>query len=92
MSELSIKVTIAGRIYPISVNAEEEEMVRKAATDVDTDIKNLQKNYAVKDKQDLLAMTALQLATKLQQVDESKSNPVKSEDLDKLEQIVDSML
>ncbi len=67
-------------------------MVRKAATDVDTDIKNLQKNYAVKDKQDLLAMTALQLATKLQQVDTSNSNPVKSADLDKLEQIVDSML
>ncbi|HKL02250.1 MAG TPA: cell division protein ZapA [Cryomorphaceae bacterium] len=92
MSELSIKVTIAGRIYPISVSADEEEMVRKAATDVDTDIKNLQKNYAVKDKQDLLAMTALQLATKLQQVDTSNSNPVKSADLDKLEQIVDSML
>ncbi len=92
MSELSIKVTIAGRIYPISVNAEEEEMVRKAAQEVDTDIKNLQENYAVKDKQDLLAMTALQLATKLQQVDTTKSNPVKSEDLDKLEKIVDSML
>ncbi|MCA1762769.1 MAG: cell division protein ZapA [Cryomorphaceae bacterium] len=92
MSELSIKVTIAGRIYPISVNAEEEEMVRKAAQEVDTDIKNLQENYAVKDKQDLLAMTALQLATKLQQVDTTKSNPVQSKDLDKLEKIVDSML
>ena len=36
----------------------------KAADDINRAIKLLQENYAVKDMQDLLAMTALQLATK----------------------------
>jgi aldehyde:ferredoxin oxidoreductase len=38
--------------------------VMKAAEDINKAIKLLQDNYAVKDMQDLLAMTALQLASK----------------------------
>jgi cell division protein ZapA len=48
----------------LSVNESEQEKVLKAAEDINKAIKLLQDNYAVKDKQDLLAMTALQLATK----------------------------
>lgn len=62
MSELSIKVIIAGRTYPLTVKREEEEQVRKAASRVNENIKSLQENYAVKDMQDLLSMTALQYA------------------------------
>ncbi len=64
MSELSIKVIIAGRSYPLTIKRDEEESIRKAAKEVDKIIANFQTNYAVKDKQDLLAMTALQLATR----------------------------
>ncbi|MFT4678718.1 MAG: cell division protein ZapA (FtsZ GTPase activity inhibitor) [Flavobacteriales bacterium] len=63
MSDLSIKVNIAGRVYPLTINREEEESVRLAAKRIEDSIKVFQQNYAVKDKQDLLAMTALQLAT-----------------------------
>ena len=44
----------------------------KAAEDINRSIKMLQDNYAVKDMQDLLAMTALQLATSpaVQQISE----------------------
>lgn len=63
MKELSIKVTIAGRIYPLTVKAEEEESIRKAVREIDSTVKDYEKNYAVKDKQDLLAMCALQYAT-----------------------------
>lgn len=31
MGELSIKIKIANRVYPLTVNAEEEEGIRKAA-------------------------------------------------------------
>lgn len=92
MSDLSIKVTIAGRIYPITVKADEEESVRKAAQKVDENLKHLQQNYAVKDKQDLLAMTALQMATKLNEIDHNGEASLSSEEFKKLEEVIDSML
>jgi hypothetical protein len=39
-------------------------MIRKAADNINASINDLKENYAVKDMQDLLAMTALQLSTK----------------------------
>ncbi len=64
MSSLSIKVTIAGRTYPLTIDRSEEEIIRKAAAEINKNIDSLKNNYAVKDVQDLLAMTALQFATK----------------------------
>ena len=64
MAKLSIEVKVAGRMYPLSVEEGEKEMVLEAAADINKAIKLLQDNYAVKDMQDLLAMTSLQLATK----------------------------
>jgi cell division protein ZapA len=61
MSELSIKVIIAGRTYPLSIERDEEETVRTAANRINEAIRALQESYAVKDTQDLLAMAALQL-------------------------------
>jgi cell division protein ZapA len=63
MSELSIKVTIGGRSYPLTINRSEEERIRKAVSEIDKNIKELKNNYAVVDMQDLLAMTALEYAT-----------------------------
>lgn len=64
MAKKSIKIVIAGRSYPLTINASEEEVVLKAVEDINTNIQRLQASYAVKDMQDLLAMTTLQLATK----------------------------
>tara|TARA_B110000503_G_scaffold126334_1_gene194831 strand:- start:167 stop:451 length:285 start_codon:yes stop_codon:yes gene_type:complete len=64
MSKLSIKVVVAGRTYPLSVSQDEKEKVINAAADINKAINLLKDNYAVKDMQDLLAMTALQLASK----------------------------
>lgn len=63
MSRSKIQVVIAGRNYPLTVNEEEEESVKSAVHRINSGIKKLQENYAVKDMQDLLAMTALRLAT-----------------------------
>ena len=71
MSTLSIKVNIGGRSYPLTISRDEEELIRKAASDINKNIKRLKESYAVKDTQDLLAMTALQFATK--SVDEDNS-------------------
>jgi len=94
MSEKSIKVSIAGRIYPISVKPEEEEMVRMAAKSVDESVKHLQDNYAVKDKQDLLAMTALQLSTKMSELESAHNgdNFVDQDEFIQIEKLIDDLL
>ncbi|SFS34226.1 cell division protein ZapA [Sphingobacterium wenxiniae] len=63
MGEISIKINIADRVYPLRVETEEEEIIRHAAKLVNERIKELQDNYAVRDKQDLLSMCVLQYAT-----------------------------
>ena len=64
MSELnSVKVSIGNRAYPIRVSKDEEEKVMMAAQTINSKLKEFEENYAVKDKQDLLAMCVLQYAT-----------------------------
>jgi cell division protein ZapA len=63
MSELSIRVSIAGRTYPLTIERHEEENVRKAAKHIEDKINELRKQYAVTDLQDYLAMVALEMAT-----------------------------
>ena len=61
---LKIRVTIAGRVYPVVVrNENEEEGMRKAANKINDLVAKFEKNYAVSDKQDVLAMCALQFAS-----------------------------
>jgi cell division protein ZapA len=66
--KLKIKVTIGDRVYPLTINGEgEEEGVRKAVKKINDLIKKFEENYEVRDKQDVLAMCALQFAS-LQEV------------------------
>jgi len=67
VGKLKINVVIAGRTYPLSVNnTREEEGMRKAANAINKLISMYEQNYAVSDKQDVLAMCALQFASKLE--------------------------
>lgn len=64
---LKIKVTIAGRVYPMRIkNENEEEGMRKAANRINELVTKFEKNYAVSDKQDVLAMCALQFASQIE--------------------------
>lgn len=63
MDELSIKVKIAGRMYPLTIPRQDEEKVRRAARLIDEQFHFFREQYAVKDRADLLAMVALQIAT-----------------------------
>lgn len=65
--KLKIKISIADRIYPMTVNLSQEEGMRIASKKIDTMIKQFEQNYAVRDKQDVLAMCALQFASQLEQ-------------------------
>ncbi len=71
MSEmLKIKLTIADRVYPLSIHPDQEASLRASAKKIGEMIKQLENSYAVRDKQDVLAMCALQFAAQLKQNDQ----------------------
>ncbi len=65
--KLKIKISIADRVYPVTVELSQEEGLRSASKKIDTMIKQFEENYAVRDKQDVLAMCALQFAAQTEQ-------------------------
>jgi cell division protein ZapA len=91
MSKTSIKVILAGRNYPLTINEGEEKVVQEAVDGINNSIKRLQENYAVKDMQDLLAMTALQLATRSNKSLPSNEENVDEEILSELKRLSDSI-
>jgi Uncharacterized protein conserved in bacteria len=58
MDELSIKIKIADREYPMKVKRKEEERVRAAGKLINEKIKHYREQFGLDDKQDLLAMVA----------------------------------
>lgn len=69
-----IKLSIADRVYPLSVPEGEEAILREAAKSINAMIEHFEKNYAVKDKQDVLAMCALQIAVQASKDKDSTAN------------------
>lgn len=66
-NKLKIKLSIADRVYPLTVELSQEEGLRSASKKIDAMIKQFEENYAVRDKQDVLAMCALQFAAQVEQ-------------------------
>jgi len=67
MSEQTINISIANRNYPLLVkNEDERKNLLQAAEAVNERIRQYEKDYAVIDRQDLLAMTVLHIAAELQ--------------------------
>lgn len=91
MGKTSIKVILAGRNYPLTINEGEEKVVQEAVDGINNSIKRLQENYAVKDMQDLLAMTALQLATRSNKSAPSDVENDNEEILSELKRLSDSI-
>ncbi len=58
MGELSIKIKIADREYPMKVDADDEEQIRLAGKKINEKIKLYRDQFGIDDKQDLLAMVA----------------------------------
>ncbi len=63
MDELTISVTIADRPYRLTIKRSEEEGIRKAANEINKNIKYYSDNFAYNDRQDLLAMVVLEKTT-----------------------------
>lgn len=65
MSEVNIKVEIAGSVFPLRVNAEDEQNIKEAVDLINTKIAEFEKTYAMKDKKEVMGMVMLQLVAQL---------------------------
>ena len=64
---LKIRISIADRVYPLTINPAQEEGLRLAAKKIEEMSNKFEQSYAVRDKQDVLAMCALQFAAQVEQ-------------------------
>ncbi len=92
--KLKIKLSIADRVYPLTIDPSQEEGLRKAAKNIEQLAKKFEQSYAVRDKQDVLAMCALQFASKIEQkgIDQSEGTVVATERLKALDALLNSKL
>ncbi len=74
MEEISITVRIADRQYKLMIEKREEEIFRKATKLLADKLTEYAQNYAFKDKQDLLALVALQYTTSSLKFEEQASS------------------
>ena len=65
MSDVSVKVEIAGGFYPLIVKAHYEANVKQAVELINEKISEFEKKFGIKDKKDVLAMVSLQLISEL---------------------------
>lgn len=64
--KIKVKLTVADRVYPLTISPDQEASLRISAKKINDMTKQLEQNYAVRDKQDVLAMCALQYAAQLE--------------------------
>ena len=95
IDNLKIKVTIADRVYPLTIkNEREEEGIRLAVKKINEMVKQFEQNYEVRDKQDVLAMCALQFASQkeVKTVHEDQDSKKIESKLAELNQLLDTHL
>ena len=87
MAQQEIRINIAGRYYAMYITPEQEEVVRRIGKNIEMMIKEMENNYATKDKQDALAMTALRLMINAEFNLQKKDRELKEAD-EKLKEVI----
>ena len=92
--KLKIKLSIADRVYPLTIHPSQEEGLRKATKEIEAMVKQFGQSYAVRDKQDVLAMCALQFASQVTQktISEDSLSEETAARLKKLADLLDDSL
>lgn len=86
MDELSIKIKIADREYPMKVKPEDEERVRRAGKNINERIRSYRERFGIDDKQDLLAMVAFDCLVDKMEMEDNAGN-LDENVLDKINQL-----
>lgn len=91
MDELSIRIELAGRAYPLTIHPDEEARIRAAAQEINESIARLKASYPLTDKQDLLAMAALEVTTRALNAATPQHPPTDPHVLDELERLLNDL-
>jgi len=88
--KIKIKLNVADRVYPLTISPDQEASLRASAKKIEMMTKQLENNYAVRDKQDVLAMCALQYAAQLEnQLENKKMESEPSKKVNELIEIIE---
>ncbi len=90
--QLSIKVQIAERFYPLKIKRQDEEKIRKAARLINDKILQYKQRYTDKDAQDFIAMAALQFVISLMDCEQQQNVVSLEKELGILSSELDEML
>lgn len=90
--KLSIRVNIADRYYPLKIEREDEEKIRKAAKLINDKVFQYKTKYADKDIQDFLAMAALQFVIRLIEIEDKQEDVSLISKLQKLNDELDHIV
>lgn len=86
MNELSINILIAGRVYPLTVNSNEESNLRVTGKLIQDKLQQYSEQFNLRDQQDSLAMFAIEIANENLALKQQLLNNAKETD-EELEQI-----
>ena len=86
MSEVSLKIEIANKEYPLKVTKEDAVIIEKAASLIKGKIAEFDKTYTVPDKKDVLAMVFLQTVSEYMKQDQKKD-----EEISRLQGLLDEL-
>lgn len=90
--KLSIRVNVADRYYPLKVESENEERIRKAARLINEKVLQYKQRYVDKDTQDFLAMAALQYVIRLIEIEDKEEDSSLEEGLKELTEMINLCL
>ena len=90
--QLSIKVQIAERFYPLKIKQRDEEKIRKAAKLINDKVLQYKQRYTDKDTQDFIAMAALQFVINLLDCEQQQNVVSLEEELGNLSSEIDELL
>ena len=84
-NKFSIRVNIADRYYPLKIDWDDVEKIRRAAKLINDKVLQYKQRYTDKDIQDFLAMASLQFVIRLIECEEKFSGAAFDEELSKLD-------
>ena len=90
--KLSIKVNIAERYYPLKIDRNDEEKIRRAARLINEKVLQYKQKYIDKDAQDFIAMAALQFVIQNIDIEKKADNSPFEESLKELSDELESFL
>ena len=90
--QLSIKVQIAERFYPLKIKLSDEEKIRKAAKLINDKVLQYKQRYTDKDTQDFITMAALQFVINLMDCEQQQNVVSLEKELADLDSELDQLL